>query len=230
MKQLSSIIFISFFIFFFCANSIAQTIINYQTWTGASGCNIFGTATNVPATLNGTNTTVSHKSAVGQPAYDAANHAVSIDGNIQNLSIYLGTEYGITYNFKSGYTYSITVNASSINNQGSFPTLRLTLTNSPGSSVACTGPASINNSLSGTGIYTNGIVNSNFIDYSYNVGAIGANYSYLAVANIPALNGGYQTILIRKITITETAPSYFIQFSLPFNFNLWYNQWTNLYC
>lgn len=37
----------------FSTVAFSQTIINYQTWTGASGCNIFGTIKNVPATING---------------------------------------------------------------------------------------------------------------------------------------------------------------------------------
>ena len=44
---------------------IAQTIINYETWTGASGCNIFANSTNVPAAINGTNTTIAHLTAIG---------------------------------------------------------------------------------------------------------------------------------------------------------------------
>ena len=88
---------------------VAQTIINYQTWTGASGCNIFSSAVNVPATINGSNATIAHRSNIGQPAYSAAvvldcNAELDVNGNTIG---YKGTEYRLTYNFKQGYNYKI---------------------------------------------------------------------------------------------------------------------------
>lgn len=77
------------------------TVINYQTWTGATGCNIFSS----PTTVNG----VVHQSTVGQPVYSAANAAVALDGQFAS-GLYKGTEYRITFNFKPGYSYSVTVN------------------------------------------------------------------------------------------------------------------------
>jgi hypothetical protein len=59
--------------------SQTTTVINYQTWTGATGCNIFGSSTNVPVTINGTNSTVAHSTNQGQPTYDGApNNAVDL--------------------------------------------------------------------------------------------------------------------------------------------------------
>lgn len=49
----------------------AQTIIDYQAWNPSSPpCNLFGSATNVPATINGSSGTVAHLTAIGQPQYD----------------------------------------------------------------------------------------------------------------------------------------------------------------
>jgi hypothetical protein len=40
------------FLLAFVIQANAQTVINYQTWTPPSDCNIFGTAINVPSTTN----------------------------------------------------------------------------------------------------------------------------------------------------------------------------------
>jgi len=114
------------------ANSqTVTTVINYQTCTGAAGCNIFSSST----TIN----SVVHQSTTGQPTYDATNHAVSLTGQVNSSTLaYTGTEYRIAYNFKAGYSYSFTVNAQSIANQGFFPWLRLRLTGSTGTSTSCT--------------------------------------------------------------------------------------------
>lgn len=63
-------------------NVNSQTIINYETWTGASGCNIFADSTNVPVTVNGNNSTMAHLTAIGQPVYDNANNSVYLDSRI----------------------------------------------------------------------------------------------------------------------------------------------------
>lgn len=117
---------------------VAQTIINYQTWTGASGCNIFSSAVNVPATINGSNGTIAHRSNIGQPTYSTAvvldcNEELDVNGNTIG---YKGTEYRLTYNFKQGYSYKITINAACVNSgTSSYASLRL-LPNSGGSSTS----------------------------------------------------------------------------------------------
>src|SRR5689334_10021967 len=117
------VIFIS--LVFIALQGNSQTVINYQTWTGATGCNIFALPTSVPATIDGNAGSVIHQCTIGQPTYDAATHAVDLDGNIQGGANYLGTEYRIGYNFVQGNSYSITINAVSINGTGGFPNLRL---------------------------------------------------------------------------------------------------------
>ena len=97
--------------------AFSQTIINYQTWTGASGCNIFGTLKNVPATINGVSSTIPHLTANGQPTYDNTDKSVNLQSVLINGSQYQGTQYAITYNFKKGYSYTITINAANIRSQ-----------------------------------------------------------------------------------------------------------------
>lgn len=90
---------------FFINNILAQTIIDYQTWTTYTGCNIFSSSTNVPAKLDGAATIIAHLSNIGQPQYDATDAAVSISCNPNynpnsSFKDYNGTQYQITYNFK----------------------------------------------------------------------------------------------------------------------------------
>lgn len=76
----------------FSTITFSQTIINYQTWAGASGCNIFASSTNVPATINGVSGTVAHLTAIGQPTYDNVNKSVNLVSEIVNSSQNQGTE------------------------------------------------------------------------------------------------------------------------------------------
>ena len=77
------------------AYSQTTTIINYQTWTGATGCNIFGSSTNVPVTVNGTNSTMAHLTNQGQPTYSGApTNAVDLDAKpTTNPNQIAGTQY-----------------------------------------------------------------------------------------------------------------------------------------
>lgn len=187
-----------------------QTVINYQTWTGASGCNIFASSTNVPATINGSAGTIVHLTAIGQPSYDNANGSVDLDCNIFNGSQNNGTEYRTTVNFKQGYAYTITINAARImsTQQGGNALLRLDL-NSGGSggNIQCNGTGFIDASGSGNLKQSLQIGSNTFTDYVYNYAPLAAQQTYLMVAAIPPAGSVYQTILIRKITITETPPA-----------------------
>jgi len=58
---------LTIFLFAMIFRANGQTIINYQTWTGASGWNIFSSSTGVPATLNGNAITIPHRSNIRQP-------------------------------------------------------------------------------------------------------------------------------------------------------------------
>lgn len=190
--------------------SFSQTVINYQTWTGASGCNIFGTSTNVPATINGASTNISHLNAIGQPTYDNSNKSVNLASEIVNGSQNQGTEYRMTVNFKAGYSYNITVNAARIMSSQSGPNvlLRLDLNNGgSGNNTQCNGTGSIDANGSGNLKKSNSVTSNSFSDYVFTYSALSAAQTYLMVAAIPPAGSVYQTILIRKITITETAPA-----------------------
>lgn len=47
--------------------------------------------------------------------------------------------------------------------------------------------------------------NTTYVNYSYNFGTLSSALPYLTVALVPVSGGGLQTILIKSITITETA-------------------------
>ena len=154
MKVKLCTFFILFLSIFYNNSVVAQTIINYQTWTGASGCNIFSSAINVPATINGSNGSIAHRSNIGQPTYAGGivlNCEAELDGNGNTIG-YKGTEYGLTYNFfKQGYSYKININAAWFNSgTSSYAPLRL-LPNSGGisTSTQCNGVDNIDPNLSG---------------------------------------------------------------------------------
>lgn len=188
----------------------AQTVINYQTWTGASGCNIFSSQKNVPATINGTAGTIAHLTAIGQPSYDNTNKSVNVDCNIYNGSLPYGTEYRTTVNFKQGYAYKITINAARImlTPQGGNAQLRLDLNNGgSGNNTLCNGTQSIDPNFSGNLKNSQQIGSNTFSDYIYNYAPLSAPQAYMMIAAVPPAGSVYQTILIRKITIEETPPA-----------------------
>lgn len=190
-------------------NGFAQTIINYETWTGASGCNIFASSTNVPATVNGNNATIAHLTAIGQPTYDNVNKSVNIDSRItggQNE----GTEYRITSTFKQGYSYIITITAARIMSQQTGPNvlLRLDMNNGgSGNNTTCNGTGVIDANGSGGLKQSLQIGSNSFSDYVFNYSALSAQQAYLMIAAIPPAGSVLQTILIRKIKIEELPPA-----------------------
>lgn len=89
-----------------------NTVINYAGWNPTSpSCNLFGGGINVPATAGSTNTTIYHGTLYGQPQYNASLQKVELPVYYVNSSDTRGTQYRIAYNFKSGYSYTIIVNA-----------------------------------------------------------------------------------------------------------------------
>ncbi|HET7115471.1 MAG TPA: hypothetical protein VFI29_03230 [Hanamia sp.] len=114
IKIIASRLYLLVLLNIFTSIGFSQTIINYQTWTGASGCNIFASSTNVPATINGTNSTIAHLTAIGQSTYDNLDKSINLVSEIVNGSQNQGTEYTTTVNFKQGYSYKITLNAALI--------------------------------------------------------------------------------------------------------------------
>jgi hypothetical protein len=220
IKHFIKIIFSGLFLFILHSAAISQTFIRYNTWTGATGCNIFSdpnnasTVINVPSTFNGSNTTSPHLTAVGQPTYDNANKTVNLISQIVSGSQNQGTEYRITVNFKQAYSYKITITAARIMSTQSGPNVLLrTDLNSGGSGS--------NNQCNGTGIIdANGsgnlkkslqVTNSSFsttdTNYVFDYPSLSAQQTYLMIAAIPPAASVYQTVLIRRIKIEETPPA-----------------------
>lgn len=56
-----------------------NVVIDYQAWNPTSPpCNIFGTGTNVPATIGGTAGYVMHYGMQGQPEYNSTQKAIAL--------------------------------------------------------------------------------------------------------------------------------------------------------
>ena len=210
MKKIS-IISIAFL--FLYQGSFAQLIIDYESWTGATGCNIFSSSTNVPCSLNGSSSIIAHLSLIAQPEYAGdPDNAVSMDcrpvylnGSITH---YEGTEYRITYTFKQNHSYFIEITAMCISAAGSpNAVLRLQANNGSGTaSSACNGPDNIDPTLTGGLMTYNNISSSQYATYNFSYAPFASQQSYLNIAAIPPANTGNQTILIRNIKITETPP------------------------
>lgn len=68
--------------------SISQNVtINYQTWNLSNPpCDIFNTATNVPATINGSSGTVQHVTMLGDVQYNTTGKYVQLANNYVNAS------------------------------------------------------------------------------------------------------------------------------------------------
>lgn len=160
----------------FSTVAFSQTIINYQTWTGASGCNIFGTLKNVPATINGASNTIPHLTAIGQPTYDNTDKSVNLACQVISGSQYQGTEYRTTVNFKMGYSYKITINAARIKTQQTDPDawFRLDLNNGgSGNNTLCNGTGIIDPNGGGGFKQILAVTKTTFDDYIF-------NYTYLS--------------------------------------------------
>lgn len=215
MKKVILLKFCFALLIYISTPSFAQTVINYNTWTGASNCNVFwnpGTTSHevsVPVTINGINNNIAHITAIGQPVYDNTNKTINLDSRIVNGSTNHGTEYRATFNFKQYYTYVITVNAARIMAQQTGPNvlLRLDLNNGgSGTNSLCTGTDVIDASGSGGLKKSTQITSTAFLDYIFTFSSLAAAQSYLMVAAIPPAGSVQQTILIKKITIEETPP------------------------
>lgn len=195
-----------------------NTVIDYTGWNPSNpSCNLFGGGIYVPATVGSTNTTIFHGTLYGQPQYNATSKAVELPVNYINPSDTRGTQYRLSYNFKSGYSYRIVVNAaekSSTAGTGYPLYMRLAPSNSSGSTNApCTGPDNRTLSTTGATVLT---YNATFNDYPINLGTLSNSSPSLDVTAYPG--NGNNAIEISKITITETAPS--VSFTLPSTTNV----------
>lgn len=186
--------------------------IDYQAWNPASPpCDIFVNATNVPATINGTSSTIEHQTLIGDAKYSTSDQSVQLDNNYISASNIRGTKYRIAYSFKVGYRYIITVTSAELNNTAGTslgPYLRLDLTNAGGGGgTACVGPETINQNLSGNpAAVPYNSTSFQDVQFAFST-ALSATFTTLEVSSIPATNGGSNSVRIRKITIAETPPA-----------------------
>lgn len=195
------------------AISFSQNVtINYQTWNPTSPpCDVFNAATNVPATINGTNGTIQHVSLIGDVKYSTSDQSIQLDNNYVSASDTRGTKYRLSYSFKVGYRYIITVTSAELTNTfgtGINPYLRLDLSNngSIGGS-SCVGAQSVTSNLSGNPP-ANPYSNTAFQDVQFSFStALSTAFSTLEVTSIPAQSVSSNSIRIRKIIIAETAPT-----------------------
>lgn len=196
----------------FAEKAVSQNVvIDYQAWNPSNPpCNLFGSATNVPATLNGNAGTLQHQTMVGQPTYNTSGKDIELVSTYVNASSILGTRYRIAYNFKVGYSYAIYVTAAAdVNTVGysTGPYLRMDIDNSGGGGgTACNGAQTIVQNLSGNPPPIQ-LSTTNFTEYQFSAPALSSAYSTLEVSAIPAIDGGTKTIRIQKIRIVETAPT-----------------------
>lgn len=204
---------ITFFLFviFFC-NAQSQTIINYQTWSGSNGCNIFTTGIDVPCTVDGNVSTKKHIANIGQPRYSSFAVALDCDAN----SGLKGTKYEIQNNFKKDYTYKITVNASRIqSSQSANAVLVIDMNNGGnGSNTSCNGSGIV--PTGGGSAIIKSITSNSFSDYIYDfTSPLSQNFSSLIIYDFSPAGSTPQTVFIRKITVTEFAPTVLCKLQAP---------------
>ncbi len=189
--------------------AFAQNVtIDYQAWNPTSPpCNIFGNSTNVPATGT-TSGTIAHRTRIGQPSYAAIDLGILMPTEfVTTGGVFKGTSFIIDYNFKANYTYTITINAAANTNSGLNPFIRIDRNNNGGGGGnGCNGQDNINGSTSGNPAPAQ-ISSTTFVNYNFGPFVQGSNQPSLEVSAIPASNGGFKTVVIRKITIVETPPT-----------------------
>jgi hypothetical protein len=141
--------------------SYSQTI-DYTTFN-TTQCNAFTPSTSISG--------LQHTTSCGQVKYDLVNSAIDLDENVNNYT-YSGTEYKIAYNFKAKYTYTITVNATSITPSSSVPSPFLRVDFNSASNATggfCNGPESFNNTSSIVSGNNKQINPNVFVDYTFNL-------------------------------------------------------------
>lgn len=180
----------------------AQKTIDY-TAASLSGCNVFSSS----FTVND----FKHQTTKGFPSYDGTNKAVSLRSNSSG-----GTEYNITASsgilIKAGATYKIVVNAagfSDLTNEP-LPVLKIKYNNAgngSNTSTNCTGPQAL---TTPAGVQENSVgVSGTFTDYTLLNFVAAADNANLLIAAATLANSSGATVLVRKITITETVPQAF---------------------
>lgn len=185
-----------------------QTVIDYQNWnTYPANCNVFSAPINVPSSINGSLSSLTHFTNIGQPKYSSIYNAIELSCNINNFTQYFGTQFQINNSFQSGYTYTIKINAATITSSPTNAYLVINLNNGGnGGNTLCNGPQNIDPALSGNLIRSVPITGSNFTEYTFqNIPPQANPFSVLTVAAKTPIALPYTaSIYIRKITIIAT--------------------------
>lgn len=188
--------------------AFAQNVtIDYKAWNpSAPPCNIFGNSTNVPASGT-TSGSIAHRTRVGQPSYSTIDTAILMPTEyVTTGTVYKGTSFIIDYNFKANYTYTITINAAANSSTSTNPFIRIDRNNNAGGGGnACNGADNITASTSGNPAAAQ-VTSTTFTNYTFGSFVQSGNQPSLEVSAFPAQNGGFKTVVIRKITIVETPP------------------------
>lgn len=197
-----------FFLLLLSRLEAQQTVIDYQNWnTYPANCNVFSAPINVPSTINGSPSSLTHLTNIGQPTNSSINNAIELSCNINNFTQYFGTQYQINNNFQSGYTYTIKIDAkiSTLSPDGAFLVIDLN-NGGNGSNTFCNGAQLINPTTSGNLIRSILITGSNFTEYTFaNIPPQGNSFSALTIAAKTTIASAYTaSIYIRKITIIAT--------------------------
>lgn len=182
--------------------------IDYEAWNPTSQpCNIFGNSTNVPAT-GITSGSIAHRTRIGQPSYAATDLGILMRTEfVTTGNVNKGTSFIIDYNFKANYTYTITINAAANSNTSTNPFIRIDRNNNGGGGGnGCNGADNINANGGGNPAAVS-IASTTFSNYSFGPFVQGSNQPSLEISAFAASNGGFKTIVIRKITIVETPPA-----------------------
>lgn len=186
----------------FINRSFSQTVIDYSAWSSGQ-CNAFYPSASVNS--------ITHTTTCGTVIYDNVNHAIELDTRAEN-NIYKGTEYKLGFNFKQGYSYTIKINAWC--NTPTFPVpnskMRVDFNGaSNGSGAFCNSVESFNTTSSLTNNNNLQLNPGVFSDYSFQYNSLPVAQGYLYIGGFLQYINGTATswILIKKITITESAPA-----------------------
>ncbi len=206
MKQYTKLFYCLFVAVLIMFSAKSQNIIiNYDNYS-TNQCNAFYP---ISPTINN----VLHTSTGGQPIFDNVNKWVKLDAFANGSNIYSGTEYKVDYNFKQGYSYTITVNAVSKTPTFPEPNCRLRLEFSKASSgggTSCNGVELLNSNIQqGFNTTNQEIQPSNFFDKTYQFNSLtSAKSSIFIASNLLFINGTASSyVIIKKITITEIPPT-----------------------
>lgn len=182
--------------------SYSQTVIDYTVWSSSQCNSLYPTVSinNIP-----------HTTTCGTVPYDNINHAIELDTRAEN-NVYKGTEYKIAFNFKQGYSYTVKINA--ISSTPTFPEPNSKIradfnTASNGSGAFCNGVESFNTTSSLTNNNNQQLNPGAYFDYTFTYSALPIAQGFLYIGGfLPYINGTATSwILIKKVTITESAPA-----------------------